>query len=217
MRHFRRRWLFMAYNFHITRARRWPESEFKAIEAEDWLALVEGDPQLTLTTNHGPYFAAWNAAGGEDPSGWLDWKDGEVFTANPSAALTEKMAEIARQLGATLQGDDGELYRGGGAPPEPLRLTALEWIRAKFEYLVWGVRAVRGRAERERRLKELAARFQVGQRVKTFFGNEGVVTDINCDHPPGLGRITVRFSNGKETHFALAASGLLPAVPEKNS
>ena len=157
----------------------------------------------------------WNAREGKDSGAWLDWKDGEIFAKNPEDALIEKMVEIAKVLGAKVQGDDDEVYKGGGAVPRAARLSVGEWIRAKVQNLVWGVRAARRKTENEKRLVEIASAFHVGQRVKSFFGSEGVVTHINVQEPRGVGRISVRFANGKETHFALAASGLVPLPPEK--
>jgi hypothetical protein len=41
---------------------------------------------------------------------WLDWFKGNIYTKNPDEALTGKMIHIARELGAKVQGDDGEMY-----------------------------------------------------------------------------------------------------------
>jgi len=208
----------MGYDVHITRARRWPDSKSHPIRLDEWLKFVEQDPELRLAGNdHGSYFAFWKMQAGADWGPWLDWTNGEIHTKNPDEALIEKMVEIAKLLGATVQGDDEEVYPGGGAAPRIVRQSAREWIRGRFGKLVWSARTVHRKAEREKRLAELAASFHVGQRVKGFFGSEGVVTAISTDEPPGLGRVTVRFANGKETNFALAASGLTPFPPENGS
>ncbi len=207
----------MGYELHITRAKHWPESKTKPITAEEWLAIVEHDPELQLAGLNGPYFALWNVPADKDFGPWLDWNDGEIFAKSPDEALIEKMAQIAKQLGATVQGDDEELYAGSGAAPRAARQSALDWIRAKFGNLVRRVRAIRGSAERKRKISEIASSFHVGQRVRGVLGNEGVVTKINAREPPGMGMISVRFGNGKESHFALVASGLSPLRPKKDS
>jgi hypothetical protein len=207
----------MGYELQITRAKHWPGSKSEPITTEEWLGIVERDPELRRSGSHGAYFALWNVSAGEDSGPWLDWNDGEIFAKNPDEALIEKMVQIAKLLRATVQGDDGELYVGGGAAPQAARQSAFEWVRTKFENVLWGVRAVRGSAERKRKMGELASSFHVGQRVKGVLGNEGVVTCISADEPPGLGKIAVRFGNGNEVHFSLAASGLSPLPPEKES
>ena len=101
----------MGYELHITRAEHWSENEGKEISAEEWLAAVRGDRELTLVPEHGPHFARWSGASRHrDP--WLDWSAGNVYTKNPDSALLRKMMHLAEQLGGRVQGDDGELYAG---------------------------------------------------------------------------------------------------------
>lgn len=113
----------MGYDLHITRAADWSESEDTPITADEWLTLVDADPELFLNTANGPHFAGWRGASAL-PDPWLDWDAGQIHTKNPDSALLRKMAQIAAQLGARVQGDDGELYEGdesldGDAPPPP--------------------------------------------------------------------------------------------------
>jgi hypothetical protein len=55
----------------------------------------------------------------------LDWFKGNIYSKSPDDAIIDKMVAIAKELGATVQGDDGEIYTGGGsqnflpAPPYP--------------------------------------------------------------------------------------------------
>ena len=103
----------MGYDFHITRADPWWENDDRPIGPDQWLAIVEDDPELRLDPANGPYFALWLGDSElDDP--WLDWEDGRIFTKNPDRALLDKMLEIARRLGANVLGDDGEPYLGGG-------------------------------------------------------------------------------------------------------
>jgi hypothetical protein len=101
----------MGYDLHITRAANWSENEEAPITLDEWLVLVDADPELSLTPANGPYFADWRGPSGlAEP--WLDWDAGNIYTKNPDSALLRKMAAIAALLGAHVQGDDGELYRG---------------------------------------------------------------------------------------------------------
>jgi hypothetical protein len=100
----------MGYDLHITRADDWVENERQQIEASEWHALIESDPELRLAGGyHGPHFAFWDGHP-EDDEAWLDWHDGNIETKNPDDRLVRKMIEIAGRLGAKVQGDDGELY-----------------------------------------------------------------------------------------------------------
>jgi hypothetical protein len=107
-----RRPLLMGYDLHITRAEFWSQNEGKEITADEWLKLVKKDPELKLAGYNGPYFALWNGPS-QYPDPWLDWFSGNIFTKNPDDPIIEKMARIANQLGAKVQGDDGEAYVGG--------------------------------------------------------------------------------------------------------
>ena len=118
----------MGYDLHITRSAEWFDTAGAEITADEWLALVDADPELAPAPELGdPYFAAWV---GRDA--WLGWSDGQVFTKNPDRALLGKMVEIAARLGARIQGDEGELYTGG----EPMYDDAVRlrrpWWRRLF-------------------------------------------------------------------------------------
>jgi hypothetical protein len=98
----------MGYDLHITRREHWID-EGDDISSEEWLAVVEADPELRIEAVYGSYFAIWSGPSTlGDP--WLDWFDGRINTKNPDHALIDKMVEIAEKLGASVQGDDGEIY-----------------------------------------------------------------------------------------------------------
>jgi hypothetical protein len=101
----------MGYDLHITRAKHWAESEQDPIAPGEWLALVEKDPELTIDPRgNGSYFALWLAhwVGGDYP--WFDWFQGDIRTKYPDWKTLGKKLEIARQLQAQVQGDEGEVY-----------------------------------------------------------------------------------------------------------
>jgi hypothetical protein len=101
----------VGYDLHITRAEHWTEAAQAPITAEEWLAVVRADPEWTLEPANGPYFALWASPDARQP-GWLDWHDGALYTKAPDSALLRKMVTLATQLGAHVQGDDGERYDG---------------------------------------------------------------------------------------------------------
>lgn len=102
----------MGYDAHITRAEFWCDNAGNEITAEEWRAVVEGDADLKPWPEQGPHMARWLGPSTlTDP--WLDWREGNVFTKNPDAALLAKCCGIAVRLGARVQGDDGEEYVAG--------------------------------------------------------------------------------------------------------
>jgi hypothetical protein len=99
----------MGYELHITRADEWSQNEGREITAEEWLEVVRRDPEFALDERNGEYFAVWTPTGGKD-SGWIDWFDGNLASKHPDRRLLRKMLDVAKKLGAKVQGDDGELY-----------------------------------------------------------------------------------------------------------
>jgi hypothetical protein len=113
----------MGYDLHITRAESWADNEGAAITADEWLAAVRADPELTPAPENGPYFVRWSGPS-RYPDPWLDWSGGNVYTKYPDSALLRKMVRLAQQLGARVQGDDGELYTGDEPLDDYLRTAA---------------------------------------------------------------------------------------------
>jgi hypothetical protein len=100
----------MGYHLHIHRADAWYHAERHPIRAGEWLAVVSADPELRLDPTRGPYFAVWPGPCRYPGGTWFDWSDGAVFAKNPDRATAAKMLELARRLGAGVQGDHGEFY-----------------------------------------------------------------------------------------------------------
>jgi hypothetical protein len=100
----------MGYHLHIHRAGEWHEGGRHPIAPEEWLAVVAGDPELRLEPAGGPYFAVWPGPCRYPDGTWFDWREGRVFTKNPDRATAAKMLELARRLGARVQGDHEEFY-----------------------------------------------------------------------------------------------------------
>ena len=122
----------MGYDFHITRAEDWSQSETNPIRAEEWLAIVADDPELTLDASNGPYFAVWSGDTTDPERAWFDWSHGRVFTKNPNRATLRKMLGVAERLGALVQGDDGEPHTDASEisdTPTPVERSVLRWQR----------------------------------------------------------------------------------------
>ena len=101
----------MGWEIHITRAEHWADSDQQPITADEWLALVAADPELVIDPrDNGPYFALWLSHQVHDDHPWFDWSEGSINTKYPDRRTMGKALEIARRIGARVQGDDGELY-----------------------------------------------------------------------------------------------------------
>ena len=103
----------MGYDLYITRAKHWAENDGTRITAEEWLRVVEADPELSLSGDNGEYFALWTGPSSY-PDPWFDWWEGNVETKNPDPPIIAKMIELAQRLGGCVQGDDGETYLPDG-------------------------------------------------------------------------------------------------------
>ena len=193
----------MGYDFHITRAKSWPENDDNQISPQEWLAWIEQDPELTLSPEGGPYFAVWKGKSAH-PDAWLDWSRGNIYTKNPDEALIDKMVLIARAVHGVVQGDDGEIYRGGHETPYSPKPSILDRV------LRW-VRAMRPVAP----LPRIRPPFNVGDRVRDAWRKEATVIEIDTEAEHRLGKVKVRYDDGRVMTFMLAASGLDPVKDEE--
>ena len=117
----------MGYDRHITRKASWSDEDGPTISPDEWLRVLDIDPELSRATDAGddPLAGAWNGQ-------TLFWfRDGEVCCKNPDEPIIRKMVEIARRLGATVQGDDGESYPDAllSARSEPTTSEPSFWRR----------------------------------------------------------------------------------------
>ncbi|MDJ0700702.1 MAG: hypothetical protein QNJ07_12670 [Woeseiaceae bacterium] len=133
----------MGYDLHITRAEFWAQNAGKEISAEEWLRLVEDDPELIIDTDNGPHFAVSNEPSQNDAGWprWFDWFEGNVYTKNPDRQTLGKLLQIANALDATVQGDDGETYTSVDDLHEPGDVgdtvpARRSWVRENLEYVV---------------------------------------------------------------------------------
>jgi hypothetical protein len=99
----------MGYDFHITRAEHWINSNENPISAQEWLEIIKEDPDLIPSTEHGEYFVIWRGTT-QYPETWFNWQDGHIYTKNPDKATLRKLYQMAQRLEAHLLGDDGEIW-----------------------------------------------------------------------------------------------------------
>jgi hypothetical protein len=117
----------MGYDLHITRKADWTEEGGERITPEEWLSVLESDPELSRATDAGDALAgAWKG----ETLFWFD--NGEITCKNPDEAIIRKMVQIAERLGANVQGDDGERY------PEALVQVRPEAKRSLWHRLFGG-------------------------------------------------------------------------------
>lgn len=194
----------MSYNLHITRRRFWAD-DGNEITSTEWLAYVRDDSELRLSTERGPCFAVWTGTSDADEP-WLDWSDGRIFTENPDAALVDKMVAMAGHFGASVQGDDGEIYENGSTPPRQQTRSRMERVK---EALARALPARRAKIEHE------PALFEVGDQVRDTWGNEHTVIGVDPKAVHGMGLIRTVRHDGTEHLHSMIAHGLSPIDDQK--
>jgi hypothetical protein len=162
---------------------------------------------MSLQPQNGPYFAQWNGPSTHNGP-WLDWQDGQIYAKNPDSTLIEKMIAIARQFDAKVQGDDGEIYSGGGRSPRPATLSLGERVARWFG---------RFRPRRPVKIEHTPLPFGVGSRVRDTWGNEHTVIQVDPQAEHGLGVIRTRRADGTEHSHAMIAHGLIPVSRKDES
>jgi len=129
----------------------------------------------------------------------LSWHRGNVDAKNPEQRLVARMVTVAAALGATVQGDDGESYDASGqavlAPQPGILSRVSSWVANRLSSGATPVDAA-------------SLPFKVGDRVRDAWGNVGSVTEIDVRAERGLGRIAVRFDDGRLSSAAAVAHGL---------
>jgi hypothetical protein len=189
----------MGYDLHITRRKQW-FSKGKQITSDEWMMYAQHDRELRLQAEKGPYFFVWSGRSTPDCP-WLDWSEGNIYSKNPDAALVEKMVAIAGQLGAQVQGDDGEIYEGSGTPRQPHH-----WLRQRLAaWFAWF------RRKRPLQIVHEPLPFRVGDTVRDTWGNAHVVLQIDPKAEHGLGVIRTGRRDGTEVNHIMIAHALSPS------
>lgn len=116
----------MGYDVHSTRAKDWFDADKDPISLEAWTAYIASDSEMKLEGEAKAIFAdggeliyaneglaVWTAYSGhglDANKAWFDHRAGCITVKNPDDEIIGKMKAIAVQLGAHVQGDDGESY-----------------------------------------------------------------------------------------------------------
>jgi len=129
----------------------------------------------------------------------LVWNRGNIDAKNPDRPLVRRMVSAAAALGANVQGDDGESYDAAGNPLEPPPPGVLARIAS------WIANRTSRGAEP---VQASTLPFKVGDRVRDAWGHFGNVTEIDVRAERGLGRVTVRYEDGRVVSSTAIAHGL---------
>src|ERR1700719_1876991 len=144
----------VGYDLHITRKADWPEPDGPEISYDEWMAVVNMDPELRIEgyvnvrlPDHSVArrpLAAWTAYSRYDSSGdmpALEFSHGNIAAKNPDREFRCKMWRLAQALNAKVQGDDGEFYDCFGNPTPRAWTTQSYWL-ALLRHLgfkfIWG-------------------------------------------------------------------------------
>ena len=116
----------MGYDFHITRASDWTESESHPIRLDEWKAFVSLRPEFRMdnfaeaTSPKGEIIrldneglTVWTGYSGHEKHGnmaWFDYCRGRIVVKNADDEIRDKMKEVAGFFGARVVGDEGEEY-----------------------------------------------------------------------------------------------------------
>jgi hypothetical protein len=105
----------MGYDLHITRKDFWadPDDE-RSISLSEWKAYVESDSEITQDSENPGEENYLFIRATENWSLWFDSELGEIYTKNPESDVIKKMVRIANYFGATVRGDDDEVYDENG-------------------------------------------------------------------------------------------------------
>ena len=111
----------MGYDVNLTRAHHWADNTGHEIRPDEWRSVVDADPELEMrgvAENAGlkyenPLLAVWTGHPDHDDV-WVDYSNGNLVVKNPDLHVLRKLCALAAELGARLQGDEGEIYEADG-------------------------------------------------------------------------------------------------------
>lgn len=110
----------MGYDIHITRKAHWAARGEPRIGLNEWLAIIQDDPQLVKTPRYDEGSGEVHMLSLDDVYvNCFTYYDGQVSVKNPTREIILKMVDIAKSLNACVMGDDEEIYQVDGTPDRP--------------------------------------------------------------------------------------------------
>jgi hypothetical protein len=117
----------MGYDIHITRKENWfDEDDSNGIALLEWIDYIKADKEMSLNNsaeaetpaggkvkhehNGLAVWTGYSKSGIDGNYAWFDFRNGNVTVKNPDQEIKDKMIDIAAQLSAKVQGDEGEFY-----------------------------------------------------------------------------------------------------------
>jgi hypothetical protein len=95
----------VSYDAHITRAEFWANYGESPIPLDEWIRTASGDERLQARGDR-LFVAEKIRTDGDDAA--FTWFKGEIYTRDPDNRTIALMSDLANELGASLQDDDGE-------------------------------------------------------------------------------------------------------------
>ncbi|MFC3903067.1 hypothetical protein SAMN05421749_104149 [Acinetobacter marinus] len=98
------------YELHITKKEFFYDESGACITLQDWENYVESNTSVKRDVFNSEYNYLVNTMDEDIFPLWYSEDSCNLSTKNPSPNAIAKLIEIARDLEATVQGDDGEIY-----------------------------------------------------------------------------------------------------------
>lgn len=204
----------MGYEVHITRKSEWSDEEGPIISEAEWRAYVSSDRDLVTTgvaeceTPDGtlritdPLLTEWRAHS-SGATVWISHFRGNFSIKNPDEECLCKMRQIAKALGARVQGDDGEFYDESPSASKQARQPSLMQRASRVLTSLF--------PRKPPTTSGLKLDFDIGDRVMDTWGNMHTVIAIDRTAEHGTGIIRTRRDDGQEFGHAIFAHDLTRA------
>jgi hypothetical protein len=123
----------MGYHLYITRRSCLDDDSALEISKEEWLDIVEHDPDLEVFEGEGTFrgevarMCLRDKAGTCTAARYFTYRDGDVGVKKPCEPVLKKMVEIADKIAARVIGERNEIYSKEGVPDRPTSFIAGGW------------------------------------------------------------------------------------------
>lgn len=118
----------MGYDIYITRRVHWSDNGEPQITPDEWLAVIESDPQLIklVGRNEEEPVAQMLSPDGM-AARFFRYLDGHVFVKKPTKEVLLQMIALAKILNARVIGEQDEIYLDDGTPDSETSYFAHDW------------------------------------------------------------------------------------------